>query len=90
MLAGGKHKGARGKITAVDSGSITVSNKKSGTTSTYKITRKTKISVDGQPDKSASDITVGMRASIRGKKDTARSIKVTTKKKGKKGKKTAA
>ena len=90
FAGGGKSKGAHGKVTAVDSQSITISSKKSGESKTFQFDESTKVTVDGQDGKHASDITVGMKASITpgSKADTAGSIEATSKGKGKKTQKT--
>jgi hypothetical protein len=90
FAGGGKSKRAHGKVTAVDAQSITISRKKSGDSKTFQIDDSTKVTVDGQEGKHASDITVGMKARITpgAKPDTAGSIAATTKGKGKKAKQT--
>jgi hypothetical protein len=80
--------GSAGKVTSVDDKSITISSKKSGGSTTFKIDENTKISVDGQDGKKASDITVGMKASVTAGSaaDTAASITATAGKGKKKNK----
>jgi len=82
----GKAKGIHGKVAAVDSHSITIKNKKSGDSKTFQVDDSTKVTVDGQDGKHASDITVGMKARITpgSNSDTAGSIDATSKGKGKK------
>jgi hypothetical protein len=83
QAAKNKSDGTKGKITAVDDKSITVENKKSSETKTFKIDDKTTISVDGADNKKASDLKAGMRADVTAgdQPDVAKSITATSKKK---------
>lgn len=92
FAGGGKSKkGTHGKVTAVTSMSITLSSKKSGEPKTFKIDSSTAVTIDGHSGKHASDIKVGMKASITtaSNPDTAASITATSKGKGKKAKPTS-
>jgi hypothetical protein len=74
----------KGSVTAVDDHSITVGNKKSGESKTFKIDDKTTISVDGADGKKAADIKTGMKAEVTaGDSDDApaKAIVATSKKK---------
>ena len=87
----GKSKGGtHGKVTAVDSTSITVTSKKSGESTTFKIDGSTTVTFNGETGKHASDLTVGMKASITPgtTADTAGTITATSKGKGRKAKTT--
>jgi hypothetical protein len=88
---GGKAKGEHGKVTAVDATSITISNKKTGESKTYKIDGSTTVTLDGETGKKASDLTIGVKAKITPgtTADVAGTITATSKGKGKKVKTTS-
>ncbi|MDQ2799526.1 MAG: hypothetical protein M3Y13_07790 [Armatimonadota bacterium] len=75
-----------GKITALSATSITVTPKKTGISKTYSISSSTKVTVDGAAS-TVSALATGQRAHIKSKDGTtARMIKVSTKKHGKRAK----
>jgi Cu/Ag efflux protein CusF len=63
----GKREGFKGKVTAVDATAhtITLTNKKSGETKTFKVGKRVKISVDKVKGKQLADISVGMKAKVK-------------------------
>lgn len=71
--------GIHGKITAVDAHSITISSKKAGS-KTFQLDDSTKVTVNGEPGKSVSDLKVKMHVAITlgAKPDTAGSITVSS------------
>jgi hypothetical protein len=84
---GKHHESFKGKVTAVDSKTITVASKKAGTKVFY-VSAKTKVSVDGAKGKSLSDIRTGMHAKVKLGKAAGTAAAITAKShKGKKGKK---